>query len=167
MEITVNIKTDNKFGWGYSFNPTGEGTKIALPKTPDHEGTLAEVGNKIANDATWNAHRQGAFHATSWFYDGQRITATYGFGLIEHDPNYVRTGSYDNAKYGKAWFTGFDSELAEKDGALMIRVVDGPGRPSLDVERHNITITRALWQKADLIGEGNASDGIRKALEAY
>jgi hypothetical protein len=41
------------------------------------------------------------------------------------------------------------------------------GRPSLDVERHNITITRSLWQKAEQIGGGNASDGIRKALEEW
>ncbi len=41
------------------------------------------------------------------------------------------------------------------------------GRPSLDVKRHNITITDELWQKAEMIGGGNASDGIRKAIEAY
>lgn len=41
------------------------------------------------------------------------------------------------------------------------------GRPSLDVERHNITITRTLWTKAEQIGDGNASDGIRTALEAW
>lgn len=41
------------------------------------------------------------------------------------------------------------------------------GRPSLNVKRINITITEDLQQKAERIGEGNVSDGIRKALEAW
>lgn len=41
------------------------------------------------------------------------------------------------------------------------------GRPSLNVKRINITITEELKQKAEQIGEGNVSDGIRQALEAW
>lgn len=44
------------------------------------------------------------------------------------------------------------------------------GRPQIADEpqrRHNITISDSLWQRAEQIGDGNASDGIRRALEVY
>ncbi len=41
------------------------------------------------------------------------------------------------------------------------------GRPALNVKRIAITLTAELRQKAEQIGGGNASDGIRKALEAW
>lgn len=33
--------------------------------------------------------------------------------------------------------------------------------------RRQITINDSLWNKAERVGDGNASDGIRRALEAY
>lgn len=66
-----------------------------------------------------------------------------------------------------------DTFVLEKIDGLMTTAIPivprgrNGGRPSLDVERRSITITPELWQKAEQIGGGNASEGIRQALGAH
>lgn len=41
-----------------------------------------------------------------------------------------------------------------------------PGRPSvIDGKRRNVFIDDLSWQRAQKLGDGNASEGIRRALE--
>ncbi len=47
---------------------------------------------------------------------------------------------------------------------------EGAGRPRQEEgiqKRRNISLSDRLTEKAKNIGEGNVSDGIRKAIEAY
>ncbi len=47
---------------------------------------------------------------------------------------------------------------------------EGAGRPRMEKgkqTRRNITISDRLAERAKQIGNGNISDGIRKAIEAY
>ena len=46
----------------------------------------------------------------------------------------------------------------------------GPGRPMMEVEpqkRRNISLSDAHAEKAERIGDGNISEGIRRAIDSY
>lgn len=62
-------------------------------------------------------------------------------------------------------------DLSKFDGLLTnAEPARGPGRPTFGDEamnQRNIRIHDSLWEKAGRIGNGNGSNGIRKALEAW
>jgi len=94
--IVKNYRRSRKFGWGYSFTPTGEDAySIKTPAAPDHTGTLSQIADAIQHDRTWQA-KGGAFYNTAWFHDGRRITATWAFTKI------------GQGKYDWAWVTGWE-----------------------------------------------------------
>lgn len=78
-------RRSKKFGWGYSTNPSGDGPhSISAPTSPDYEGTIGQVTDKIAEDPVYN-NLGGAFSATRWFFKGQVIT--HVDGLEVNHPN--------------------------------------------------------------------------------
>jgi hypothetical protein len=125
-EITVtNYRNDKRFGWGYSFTPTGRDPySIEFPTSPDHTGTLDQIDDARDKDRTWQAHSQGAFYNTAYFYKGRRITHTWRFGLLNRPDNWQDMDDremYDKAQYGYGWFSGFEPDTDETD--VKIRVV--------------------------------------------
>lgn len=108
-EITVG-KGSKKFGVGYSFTPTGNGTEIQIPTRPDYTGTLEQCNRSLGQDRTFQAHKNSAFYSLSWFYDGQRITATWG-GWVDDNDNWVA-----------GWVRGFESDFSDSKGKIKVRV---------------------------------------------
>jgi len=128
-ELTItNYKRRRKWGWGYTFTPTGrDAYEIETPGGPDHEGTLGQIKAAIAADRTWQA-RGGTFYNTAWFYDGERIVATRIFMLLENAPylplpkecleswrlrNVLHHQEHDI--YGYGWAHGWDPPHDDKD----------------------------------------------------
>ena len=72
VKTVKNPNRSRKFGWGYTFQPTGKGTQIETPEHPKHEGTIGQCLKAQRDDRTYQAHRN-AFHTTAWFYEGRRI----------------------------------------------------------------------------------------------
>lgn len=132
IEIT-NINRKRKWGWGWSCTPTGEDAySIETPSRPTVVGTLNQIQKD--NDVTYQSLKSGGtFTNSAWFWDGQRITATWTFGLIKSgenkvdipEPNYENMSmdqsaqahsewqekfwkaARDNDEYGWGWFKGF------------------------------------------------------------
>lgn len=104
-----------------------------------------------------------------WWNDGDDVSL--GGYLPEDEDDNPAFALAVNGEENDSWASWADlppdiQERLTNEGRGLPRGRAG-GRPSLDVERHNITITSDLWQKAERIGDGNASEGIRKALEVY
>ena len=113
QEITIkNYRRSRKFGWGYTFTPTGEDAySIETPSRPDHVGTLNQIDDDIASDRTWRA-RGGAFYNTAWFHDGKRILATWAFDIVSQpSPNESADMTTDEffaqCEYGWRWVNGW------------------------------------------------------------
>jgi hypothetical protein len=122
-EITIkNIRACRKFGFGYSYTPTGHGTEIEAPAHPEHTGTLKQIESALGSDLLLKNER--AFRADAWFYDGKRIESVYRFGMIKpgpSDPDDLEA-FYDKAEYDNAWFA-FDPEKIDGD-TVKIRIAD-------------------------------------------
>lgn len=109
MEIELtDVNRDKKFGIGYSFTPTGKGTGIETPSKPDYTGTMSQCIKALGGDRTYQAHQQSAFNNVAWFYNGQRITATW-YGWINDD------------EWQPGWVRGFNQD-AIYNGQVKIRV---------------------------------------------
>jgi hypothetical protein len=109
-----NYTHSRSFGFGYSYEPTGESAySIKTPRVPVHTGTIGQIKQAIREDRLFQC--ENSFKRTAWFYRGQRIVATYCFGMI--DP--------EIEEFGVAWFDGFHLERIEieEGGTLKIRVV--------------------------------------------
>ena len=113
-EITVpNFGRSRKFGWGWTTSPTGQGTSIEIPTSPDYTGTLGQLRQDRADDRAFHS-LGGAFYNTAWFYGGRRITHTWAFGPLspmfdENDqPN-------PDVEYDYRWEPGFHPGYAESD----------------------------------------------------
>jgi len=61
--------------------------------------------------------------------------------------------------------------VAPRSSKQMPEIKRGPGRPKLaaaeKAKRRNLSITDDTLARAKQIGEGNASEGIRRAVAAY
>lgn len=123
MEITIkNYRRSRKFGWAYTFAPTGEGLSIETPTMPDYVGTLNQLHEIRNNDTTWMVHCRSAFYNTADFYAGERITHTWTYHLLEAAPDLPfdperddyrewRKKNFDNRWendcYGWGWLAGW------------------------------------------------------------
>ena len=85
-EQILEVKaTDNKWGWGYSVTPTGNGTQIETPTAPDYEGTVPQIVKAIKRDKTFQSFVSGGvFKNTRWFYGGMPVVA-YEWFFIDYD----------------------------------------------------------------------------------
>jgi len=136
-EITIkNYRKSRKFGWGYSFTPTGEDAySIKIPTAPDYTGTLSQIQNKKDSDKTFQ--ETTAFSSTAWFYSGQRITHTWQFTCLkrapelEFDPESESYNDYlsrnsdhhaENDIYGYGWVRGW---AGGDDADVKIRIATG------------------------------------------
>ena len=121
-EITVkNYVRNRKFGWGYSFTPTGEDAySVEVPGRPDHEGTIKQIFTARDEDRTWQAYRNSN-HNTAWFYDGKRILQSWVWRNLE--PYYTEYGEErQDVPHGYCWVWGF--HFPEDDTEIRIRVED-------------------------------------------
>lgn len=136
-EITVENPTKKrKWGWGYNLFSNRDGS-IDSPGMPVYEGTLNQVDQDKSEDRTYRAHRINTSHSTAWFYRGQRVTATWRFGLLKaaedltldwDDPLYDQKNDdhhWHNDKYGYGWFRGFPGTTWEGllSGEVKVKVV--------------------------------------------
>lgn len=99
-----------------------------------------------------------------WFgYDFAIVDMSTGERLLLSDNGRYRVGDL------KATVLRWRGLVDERLGEIVPRGRNGGRNPIGDepMERHSITINATLWQKAEQIGDGKASDGIRKALEAW
>ncbi len=121
-EITVkNYRSSRKFGFGYTFTPTGEDAySIETSSAPDHTGTLGQIHAAKEADRTFQS--ETAFRNTAWFYDGKRITHTWQFTRLHRAPDlyfdpenedysdYLMRDSENHAqndKWGHDWVAGW------------------------------------------------------------
>ncbi len=85
------------------------------------------------------------------------------YGEPEQHETWMRLGLDGDARTGEG--AGYRDGLAGKPPRGL-----GPGRPMMESEpqkRRNISLSEAHAKKAQRIGNGTISDGIRRALEAY
>jgi len=100
-----------------------------------------------------------------WFgYDFALIDCTTGERLLLSEEGRYRVGDLKHAIL--KWRASVDERLGEviprgREGGRNPIVPDEPMR------RHQIRINDSLWNKATTIGDGNVSDGIRQALDAW
>lgn len=109
-ELTItNVNKRRKWGWGYSFSPTGNGTEIKPPETPDYEGTFGQIAIARSRDPILKAH-SNCFSSFRWFWDGKPIIATWSYDVVSSE----WSGDYEEEEvfeYGWAWFDGFQYPL--------------------------------------------------------
>jgi hypothetical protein len=125
-EITItNYKGKKKWGWGYSFTPTGNGTEI---RTPDYVGTLGQISEAKEADPILKAH-SNCYSSSRWFWDGRPVVATWTYGIVDmakwdnlSDENYLECPEEHDSVYGWAWFYGFHLPLEEGPDEIKIRV---------------------------------------------
>lgn len=127
--IVKNFRRSRKFGWGYSFTPSGRSaTSIETPSTPQYMGTLGKIQDSIEGDRTFQVHSHGgAFYTTAWFYDGRRITHTWSGCVTEAERGYTNEkGDYiviRPDKYGEGWVSGFLSGYTDWDEEVDVRIL--------------------------------------------
>lgn len=64
-------RRSRKFGWGYSFTPSGTGPRtIERPTKPNYVGTIKQVFEAKASDKTYNAHKDTALSSQQYFLNG-------------------------------------------------------------------------------------------------
>jgi hypothetical protein len=111
-EITItNYERRRKWGWGYSFSPTGNGTEIRTPTEPNYTGTLGQISEARENDPILKAH-SNCYSSSQWFWNGRPIVATWAFGIVSK----TWSGDYNDEEeyeYGHAWFQGFHMPFEE------------------------------------------------------
>ncbi len=122
QELTItNINKRRKWGWGCSFTPTGNGTEIKPPTTPDYTGTFGQLSEAREADPILKAHLN-CFSSSRWFWDGRPILATWSYGMVSSE----WSGDYEEEekfKYGWAWFDGFHMPFEESHSdTVKIRV---------------------------------------------
>lgn len=130
-----DYRRKRKWGWAFTYEPTGEGTNIATPTAPMHTGTLKQVRTAIANDAAYQP-RCGTFCATAWFWRKERITNTWAWTILESgtdltfDPatstyaEWTRANTIHRRRtniWGWGWVAGFHPPRDTPD--VKIRVV--------------------------------------------
>lgn len=72
--VVTNPFRSRKWGFGYTCQPTGNGTQIEIPGKPDYRGTLSQVSEAVSSDRVLASFRSGGtFYNAAWFYDGRRI----------------------------------------------------------------------------------------------
>jgi hypothetical protein len=124
-ELEVNYRSC-KFGWAWTTTPTGEDAySIEFPIRPMYEGTLKQIADQRDNDRAFHS-LGGAFYNTAYFYDGQRITHTWGWDIVLEPPadeaaNMTNDEFYATCKYGYRWRIGFHPEEGKR---FKIRTVD-------------------------------------------
>ena len=123
-EITVSSNS-RQFGWGYSTTPAGTGPyDIEHPAGPEHVGTLGQIAAAREADRTYAAIISGGtFHNDAWFYNGRRITHTYGLTAWSVEEPTAADPDAHRWETGARWVHGFDPELAA-GGKIRIRLAD-------------------------------------------
>lgn len=100
-EATINLKS--KLGWAYTTTPSGNGPyELEPPTRPHYTGTYNQVVKAIGKDRSFNS-LGGAFYATAWFYNGQRIKEIY-YGHMDWSDE-------DNPKWVPGWVKFFPEEM--------------------------------------------------------
>lgn len=141
-EILVeNWKRSKKFGWGWSCTPTGDGPySIETPTHPDVTGTIAQIQEHIRDDRAFNS-LGGVFYNTAFFYDGQRITHSYDYVLLncapdlpmDEDATQEGYRSWKEAndrhhwredEWGYDWVDGFDPGNYQDENNVKIMVIE-------------------------------------------
>jgi len=114
--ITItNFMKSRRFGWGYSTTPTGEGPySIEVPTKPMHTGTVGGVCDAIQNDRTFNS-LGGTFRNTAWFWNGQRITHTLVYGIVEVVADLPRDYDQDGSPGHMRWISDNFAHHAAND----------------------------------------------------
>ena len=128
---------ERKFGWGWATTPTGQGTEIEHPGSPDVTGSIKFcLAHKHADPAFQSLG--GTFYSTAWFFNLKRITHTWMWGLIReadpiapYDPDGEESYSmwcdrddknrWDNNKYDWVWREGFDPNWIGGERTIKIR----------------------------------------------
>ena len=86
----------------------------------------------------------------------------------------VYRGQDDVGALGKNLNTGIYGQinngvvrsLDQRKIKAALGISNNAGRPSIGVKSHTVTLTDAEWDALKAVGDGNASDGIRKLLGA-
>lgn len=132
--IIKNANRSRKFGYGISTTPSGHGTEIEPPTTPDYTGTLKQIEDQVEADHLYLNSIQNVHKSRRWFYDGQPIEAVWGVGIvssvpcdcIEDDPDCPKCKGWGSVEeWGWGWLRARscgDNFPFDSKGEMKIRV---------------------------------------------
>ncbi len=155
MKITVtsnetieikNAERVRKFGFGWSTQPTGQGTDIEMPLKPDYEGTVRQILAARDSDPAYQAYGRPSasnYKSTCWFYGALPIQSIWRTGYLKRvaDLPYLddmeSPGAYhqwrdrndehhfQNDVIGAGWFYFSEDDLPLLTGEIKLKLIKG------------------------------------------